>query len=97
MAGMVSSSGHRARGQGWREDLEGDTRDPPSPRPPPTSAGKKCNFSTVLRTDNLEEMPLEFTSENQKEEARGRDFLVEGTEGAKVWRGRREPYPKATG
>lgn len=60
------------------------------------SAWKKCNFSTVLRTDNLEEMPLELTPENQKEEARGGESLVEGTEGAQVWRGGQEPYPKAT-
>lgn len=40
---------------------------------------------------------MELTSENEKQEDRGRDFLVEGTEGAEVWRGRQEPYPKATG
>lgn len=78
----------RASGQGWSEDLERGTRDALCPH-----AGKKCYFSTVLRTDHLEEVTLELTSENQKEEARGREFLVGGAEGTKEKRGRQEPYP----
>lgn len=56
--------------------------------PSTPGARKKCYLSTVLRTDNLEQMTLELISENEKEDARGREFLVEGTEGAKEWAGR---------
>ena len=50
----------------------------------------------MLWEEGLEEGALKLASENEKEPARGRESLVEGTAGVKGWGDRWAPDVRAT-